>query len=84
MAPSQKILTNGMEFTPGEGVVLWWSSLLKGGPKIDTGAIAGRKGVASMRDTWEQAQAMFRQRVAAHKPVIIDPADCGPDSDKEA
>lgn len=78
------ILPTGMEFTPGEAVVLWWRSLVKGGAAIDTNSIAGRKNQAAMRDTWAQAQELFRQKVANHKPIIIDPSECGPDSDEES
>lgn len=45
----QVILVNGMDFTPGEGVVVWWKSFLEGDPTIDTTKITERKGMNQVR-----------------------------------
>mmetsp|Transcript_16660 Transcript_16660/g.22957 ORF Transcript_16660/g.22957 Transcript_16660/m.22957 type:complete len:256 (+) Transcript_16660:218-985(+) len=70
------ILPSGMEFSPGESVVVWWRSLLEGGTQIDLDRIQGRKNRQQMQDNWAEAQEMFRQKVKDRKPIIIDPADC--------
>mmetsp|Transcript_35482 Transcript_35482/g.68001 ORF Transcript_35482/g.68001 Transcript_35482/m.68001 type:complete len:299 (-) Transcript_35482:247-1143(-) len=67
------ILVNGMDFTPGEGVVVWWKSFLEGDPTIDTTKITERKGMNQMQQTWKEAQEMFKNKVNKIKPIIISP-----------
>mmetsp|Transcript_32711 Transcript_32711/g.54777 ORF Transcript_32711/g.54777 Transcript_32711/m.54777 type:complete len:309 (-) Transcript_32711:88-1014(-) len=79
----KRIIHEGMEFTPGESVVLWWRSLLEGGAQIDTTKIDGRRNVQTMQETWQQAQEMFREKMKNRKPFIIDPQECGASSDSD-
>ncbi|CAN0138130.1 unnamed protein product [Ectocarpus sp. 13 AM-2016] len=51
---------------PVPNAVVWWKSLLKGGPEIDVAAIKGRA-TNNHQSVWEEALGMFKERVAARK-----------------
>ncbi|CAN0262933.1 unnamed protein product [Pylaiella littoralis] len=51
---------------PIPNAVMWWKSLLKGGPEIDVSAIKGRA-ANNHQSVWEEALGMFKEKVAARK-----------------
>jgi hypothetical protein len=65
------------------GVVVWWSRALVDEAEVDTLALPDRKRaprVAEHAAVWDEAQRMFRERVAAREPQIIDvPELTGPE-----
>jgi len=56
------------------GVVVWWARAMQGEAEVDTRALPDRKRAPEaqgMQTTWEQAQAMFKERVANRKPQEV-------------
>lgn len=68
-----KVVPGHNMMAPGEGVVFWWKAMFEGGPEIDTTVIADRKqkNVQQMQEVWEQAQAMFKEKVANRQPIVL-------------
>ncbi|CAM9849011.1 unnamed protein product [Ascophyllum nodosum] len=65
-----------VKHSPLPGVTLWWKSLMKGGPEIDVSAIQGRP-ANKHRTAWEEALAMFKEKVAKRKIEGKIPIDTG-------
>ncbi|CAM9950165.1 unnamed protein product [Laminaria digitata] len=51
---------------PVPNAVVWWKSLLNGGPEIDVASIQGRS-ANNHQSVWEEALGMFKEKVAARK-----------------
>ena len=54
-----------------EGSVVWWSSVFVGDPEIDVSTIKGRQ-ATSLSAAWQEANTLFRQKVADREKVDID------------
>lgn len=61
---------------PIPNAVVWWKSLLKGGPEIDVSGIQGRA-KNNHQSVWEEALGMFKDKVAARKEKGRIPIDIG-------
>jgi len=55
-------------------LVHWWRSCVKGGPEVDPMTFEDRSATkaSQAQTTWEQAQAMFRERIANREMIEVD------------
>jgi len=69
------------------GVVVWWTRALATEAEIDPLSIPGRRRAAKaegMQSVWEQAQAMFKQKVAERAPPAMLDLGEGGEADEGA
>lgn len=78
----RRVVRVNLEKRHMQGVVVWWTRALQTEPEIDTLSLPDRKraaGAEEMQSVWEQAQAMFREKVAHRQPheVVLGGAPLG-------
>jgi hypothetical protein len=67
----RRVVRVSLQKRPMQGVVVWWTRALENEPEIDTLSLPDRKrtaGAEQMQSVWEQAQAMFKEKVANRQP----------------
>jgi hypothetical protein len=55
-------------------LVHWWRACVKGAPEVDPASFEDRSAdkAARARETWERAQALFRERIANRDVIEVD------------
>jgi hypothetical protein len=84
----RRVVRVNLRKPPMQGLVVWWTRALQIEPEIDTLSLPDRKrvtGAEEMQSVWEQAQVMFREKVASLQPreVTLGGAPWGEASEAE-
>jgi hypothetical protein len=77
-AGGRRVLRVTLQKEMPQGIIVWWERAIDGEPATDTTVFPDRKRAAAVQkqqDVWNEAQRMFREKVAQRKKIVVDAGD---------